>query len=635
MKHVVIGTAGHIDHGKTTLIKAITGRDTDTLKEEKKRGISINLGFTYFDLPSGRRAGIIDVPGHEKFIKNMLAGVSSIDIVLLVVACDEGPMPQTIEHLEILDLLNIKKGIVVLTKKDLVDEEWISMLKEDIKEKLTGTFLEGSPMITVSSKSREGLGELIKEIDKATAEVDGKDRGGYFRLPVDRVFTISGFGTVVTGTIISGRIRVGDNIEVFPLEIEGKVRNIQVHEQNTDFAEAGQRCALNLSNIKNEELKRGNIISSPKSMEPSFIVDCKLKYLKSALKNLKNRQRIRVYHGTNELFGRVILLDKEELKPGEKGYIQLRLEKPLTSQRKDRIVIRSYSPVITIGGGVIIEPVSKKAKRFDESYLEQLKIKESGSLDSIVEKIIETLSESFPDVNDIKKALGRNEDFIEKILEQLSKEKRVIKLSSLDKSLYIHSRFLVNISDKIYIILNNFHKLNPLKIGMNKQELRSKIFGNKIKSKTFDEFLSLLVARDEIKLSGNFIALSNFFIKLTKDQNRIKEKLIDAFEKGGLQPRKFEELISEEKDKKSCGMVLNMLLDSGELIKLSEECIFSEAVYKNAQYVIIEKIKSQGFITTGEARDMWDTSRKFAVVLLEHFDTIKLTKRVDDKRVLN
>lgn len=345
MKHIIIGTAGHIDHGKTTLIKALTGRETDTLKEEKDRGISINLGFTYFDLPSGRRAGIIDVPGHEKFIKNMLAGISSIDVVLLVIAADEGIMPQTREHFEILQLLNVKKGIIVLTKSDLVDAEWIEMIKGDLKDEFKGTFLENAPIHAVSSKTKTGFEALVMDIDKITEEVAAKDTEGHFRLPVDRAFTISGFGSVVTGTIISGRVKVGDTIEVYPSKVVTKVRGIQIHDKPEEFGEAGQRCAINLANIKLSEIGRGDVVSKVNIMEPSFSIDCVLYYLKSAKKPLVNRQRVRLYHGTDEILCRVVILDREEIAPGESAYVQLRLEKQINAQRNDRFVLRSYSQI--------------------------------------------------------------------------------------------------------------------------------------------------------------------------------------------------------------------------------------------------------------------------------------------------
>ena len=454
MKHIIIGTAGHIDHGKTTLIRALTGKDTDTLKEEKKRGISINLGFTFFDLPSGKRAGIIDVPGHEKFIKNMLAGATSIDVVLLVIAADEGIMPQTREHLEILQLLRVKKGIIVLTKCDTVDLEWLELMKEEIREDVKNTFMEKADILCVSSKTGEGIDSLVEKIDNCTEDIESRDTEGHFRLPIDRVFSVSGFGTVVTGTIISGRVMEGDVVELYPSGIASKVRGIQVHEQSVSFAEAGQRCAINLSNVKVEDIERGNVLSSENIMAPSLMIDCKIDYLKSCEKPLVNRQRIRIYHGTSEILGRVVLLDKEELEPGESAYVQIRLENTITAQKNDRFVIRSYSPMDTIGGGFIIEPCPKKAKRFDKEYISEIKVKEKGSISDVMDNVIKNISSDYPDENMILKNLGKNIDNLSDKLSELEKEKKIISLKNGEKNIFIHSSFLQTKSEMLQQILS-------------------------------------------------------------------------------------------------------------------------------------------------------------------------------------
>jgi selenocysteine-specific elongation factor len=634
MKHVIIGTAGHIDHGKTTLIKALTGRETDTLKEEKERGISINLGFTFFDLPSGKRAGIIDVPGHEKFIKNALAGVSSIDVVLLVIAADEGVMPQTKEHYEILQLLNIKKGIIVLTKADMVDKEWLEMMKEEISENFKDTFLKNAPIHAVSSKTGEGIAELIKDIDRTTEEVEAKDTEGHFRLTVDRVFSVSGFGTVVTGTIISGRISEGEAVQLYPSMVVTKVRGIQVHESSVKFAEAGQRCAINLSNVKVEDIKRGDIISKEAVMEPSMIVNCSLNYLSSCDKPLENRQRVKLYHGTSELLCRVMLLDKEELQPGERGYVQLRLEEPVTAQRNDRFVIRNYSPMYTIGGGIIIEPVASKAKRFNSDYIEDLKLKESGSTESILEKTVEKISSEYPDAQAILKALGKNDEKLEEGLEALVRDKVLIKLTALEKPVYIHKNLIKTKAAEIDKLLGKFHADNPLKAGISKEEFKNKIFGKNIKQKTYDELLELLKDRNIISFHGSFISLYGFEIKYNKEQQRIKNKILSSYEQGKYTPPKYEDISEGEKDKKAFKMVYDSLLEMGELIKAAEDCIFLGRFYEEAKQNVINFIKEKGNISAAEARDVFGTSRKFAVALLESFDNMKLTRRVEDVRVL-
>jgi selenocysteine-specific elongation factor len=634
MKHIVIGTAGHIDHGKTALIRILTGRETDTLKEEKERGISINLGFTFFDMPSGRRAGIIDVPGHEKFVRNMLAGASGVDIVLLVIAADEGIMPQTREHFEILRLLNVKKGIIVLTKSDLVDEEWISMIKEDIKNEFKETFLENSPIHSVSSKTGEGIQSLIKEIDKLTEEVEAKDMEGHFRLPVDRVFSISGFGTVVTGTVISGSVKEGEMVQIYPSKITSKVRGIQVHEEEVSIAEAGQRCAINIANVKVSDVKRGDIVSVENFMEPSLMVDCKLNYLKSISKPLENRQRVKLYHGTSEIVCRVVILDKEEIKPGEEAYIQLRLEKPITAQRNDRFVIRSYSPMYTIGGGSIIEPLAKKAKRFNEEYIEELKIKESGKTESILENNIKNLSEQYPRLNDIVKALGKNEDKIEDNIIELIGLGKIIRFGDEDKTVYVHSDFIEEKTSEIKNMLSKFHAENSLKLGISKEEIKNRVFGKSIKRKIYDDILALLLERKVINMHSSLVALEDFSIKYTKEQNVIKENIIKKFENSKFSPPKYGELESEQKDSKNFKMVFQSLLDAGDIIKVSEDCFFLKKDYNKIKELVAEFVKNNGSMTLAELRDKLDTSRKYAMTIMEHFDSVKFTKRLEDKRVL-
>lgn len=343
MKHIIVGTAGHIDHGKTTLIKALTGRETDTLDEEKKRGISINLGFTFFDLPSGKRVGIVDVPGHEKFIKNMLAGASGLDMVMLVVAADEGVMPQTVEHIDILSFLNIKNGLIVLTKSDMVEEEFRELVKEDIKERMKGTFLENAEILEVDSVSKRGIPELIQKLDDMSEQIEEKNENSPARLNIDRVFTIKGHGTVVTGTLLEGKISVDDDLVVYPENLKAKIRSIQVHGEDENTAYAGQRTAINISNVKKDEIGRGDVLAAPDSLEESMMLDVKMNMIKHVDKTLKHWDRLRLYHGTREILCRAVPLDKEEIAPGESGFVQLRLEESIVSKKGDTFVVRSYS----------------------------------------------------------------------------------------------------------------------------------------------------------------------------------------------------------------------------------------------------------------------------------------------------
>lgn len=426
MKHVIIGTAGHIDHGKTTLIKAITGRETDRLKEEQERGISIELGFTYFDLPSGQRAGIIDVPGHEKFIKHMLAGVIGIDIVLLVVSAEEGIMPQTVEHLSILDLMGIKKGFVVLTKSDLVDSEWIDMVEEEVRDEIQGTFLEKAPIIRVSSTTKMGIEDTINLIEEYTKELEDKDIDDMPRLPVDRVFSISGFGTVVTGTLLSGKFKVGDEIQVFPGDTKARIRTLQVHDEDATIAYGGQRVAINLAGLKKEDVDRGNIIAPIGSMTDTMMADVKIKLIKGINRTIDNRTRLRLYIGTKEVLCRIVLLDKEQLEPGEEGYAQLRLEEEIVAKRGDKFILRFYSPMFTIGGGEILEPNPTKKKRFDEKTIKELEVKEMGSPTDIIENIIEDKSKDFPTTKDIAVFTAMLEENVREEVQKLILDEKVI-----------------------------------------------------------------------------------------------------------------------------------------------------------------------------------------------------------------
>ena len=634
VKHIIIGTAGHIDHGKTALVKALTGRETDTLKEEKDRGISINLGFTFFDLPSGRRAGIIDVPGHEKFIKNMLAGVSSIDIVLMVIAADEGIMPQTREHFEILKLLGVKKGIIVLTKIDMVEEEWLSMVVDDVKEQFKGSFLEEAQMHCVSSKTGQGLAELACEIDTMTEEVAQKDITGHFRLPVDRVFSISGFGTIVTGTVISGKIEEGQTVMIYPSKLMSKIRGIQVHDDQVKTAQAGQRCALNITNVKTKEIDRGDVISIENVMEPSLMVDCRLYYLKSTSKPLVNRQRVRLYHGTSEIICRVIILDTQEISPGEEAYVQLRLEKPLTAQRNDRFVIRNYSPMYTIGGGSIIEPLAKKAKRFHNEYIEELKIKESGHSEDIIEKTVEKLSSEFPRISDIIKALGKNEGDVKEKLDILVSNQKLMKLEGGDSPVYIHINYLNKRIDALLKLTSDYHKINPLKLGISKEEIKIKVFGKSIKQKTYDDLLLGLEQKKVINLKSKFICEYGYEIVLTSPQLLERDTIIKAFEEAHYIPPKYEDLLDASKDKKIFKMVFELLLDQEIIFKINEECCLLDDYYVEVKHKVKNYIDENGSITVAQFRDMANSTRKYSLIILEHLDGIKFTKRKDDVRVI-
>ena len=630
MKNVIVGTAGHIDHGKTTLIKALTGTDTDRLLEEKKRGITIDLGFTHFDLPSGRRAGIIDVPGHEKFIKNMLAGIGGIDIVLLVIAADEGFMPQTQEHLDILTILEVKKGIIVLTKVDLVDEEWLSLVQEEIREKVKDTFLKDAPMIPVSSVKGQGLKSLVERIDLYTEETEEKNVSIPFRLPIDRVFTMSGFGTVVTGTLIEGSVHEGDQMTIFPKEITGKVRNLHVHGKNVKTAYAGQRVAINLSGVKKEDILRGNVAAEQNSMKGTMMIDVKLNMLKHGDRLIDNRDRLRLYHGTAEVLCRIVLLDREEIKPGESCYAQLRLEEAIVAKRGDHFVIRFYSPMETIGGGVILEPNPIKHKRFRMDTLEELKVKEEGSPEQILEKVISRFNNTFENISFYATQTGLSESTIQTMVDKLTDNKIIRKFSG---TVPVHIDYLAKLEEHIIKVLQNYHSNHSLKIGMSKEELRNKL-NVKIKGKLFDELLDHFVSNKIIRLHSNLIALANFEIKYLPEQLLILEEIERQYLESEFQTPSPEDFLSNKKNEQNYKEVLEALIEKKQLIKISEDILLHIEHYEKAKEMLMQFIKENGEISLSEFRDLIQTTRKYALPLIENFDQNRITKRVGEKRVL-
>ncbi|WP_129597345.1 selenocysteine-specific translation elongation factor [Anaerophilus nitritogenes] len=630
MGHIIIGTAGHIDHGKTTLIKALTGVDADRLKEEKKRGITIELGFAHFSLPSGKTAGIIDVPGHERFIKNMLAGALGIDIVLLVIASDEGFMPQTQEHLDILSLLEIKKGIIVLTKIDLVNKDWLNLVKEEVRERIKGTFIEDAPMVCVSATEGEGLKKLIQIVDEMTNVTDVKDIHRSFRLPIDRVFSIAGFGTVVTGTQMEGIVHVGDLIMLYPQNIQIRVRNLQVHGKSVDTSYAGQRVAINLANIKREEIFRGNVLAQVSSMEPSMMMDVRIDLLKHTKRILKNRDRVRLYHGTSEILCRIVLLDKEELNPGESSYAQLRLEEEIVAKRGDHIVIRFYSPMETIGGGRILEANPIKHKRFKQDTIKMLQTKEEGKNEDIVEEIVKRFSSKFENIDFYKIQTGMSKEQTLNIIELLVKKNVLIKF--LENTI-LHISYVEKIEENIIHILNEYHYKNPLKFGMLKEELKNKIL-NQIKSKLYDEIILYFIQKKTIQQYNHFIALYDFKIQYTKEQEKIKNQIEKIYLETPFKMPSTQELFKNIKNQKQYEQVLYGMIDVGTLIKVDEDILIHVKNYNKAIEMLKNYIKENGAITLGEFRDLLNTTRKYALPILEIFDQKKITKRVGEKRVL-
>lgn len=631
MRNIIIGTAGHIDHGKTTLIKALTGRETDRWEEEKRRGITIDLGFTYFDLPDGNKAGIIDVPGHEKFIKNMLAGVVGMDMVLLVIAADEGIMPQTTEHLNILNLLGVENGIVVITKCDIVDQEWISLVKEDITETISTTFLEGAPIVEVSSKTGQGIEKLIQEIiniaDKAVKE---RELNTIPRLPIDRVFSIQGFGTVITGTLITGILKKGEEVEIYPVNKICRIRNIQVHSSDVEKAYAGQRTAINLSNVKKDEIYRGCVIAPVNSMKNTMMLDVKLNLLKSSKRVVINRSRLHLYTGTSEILTRVVLLDRDELTPGESCYAQLRLEEEIAVRRGDKFIVRFYSPLETIGGGEIIEPLPLKRKRFDENLIEELKIKEKGTGADVIEKIIKETKDLLS-VSGLAKTTALTETEVQDNIEILEQEEKIT-LFKVKNDMYVwHKSFEIEIEEKLEKYLFNYHKENKYATGAKKSEIKSKFFPN-LKQLLFDVIIQAFVEKGLIKQSDEFISLTYFTIEYDEDYRKIKERVLMILDEVKFELLKIDEL-SEKINHPMTDDVLSLMLTEKDLVKIND-LVTTRELYEEAKNILVEFLNKNKIISAAQYRDLLNTNRKTAITLLEHFDMLKLTKRIENDRIL-
>ena len=608
MKNITIGTAGHVDHGKTTLIKALTGVDTDRLKEEKERGMTIDLGFASLDLPSGTHAGIVDVPGHERFIKNMLAGAGGVDLALLVIAADESVMPQTVEHLEILQLLEVKRGVIALTKADLVDADWIEVVKDDVRKALAGTFLADSPIVPVSSTTGQGLPELLAAIQEASEGVEARDSSGPFRLPIDRVFTLTGFGTVVTGTLVAGTVKVGDAVEILPKGLKSRVRQIQVHGHKVESASAGSRVAMNLAGLEVADLERGDICAAPETLKASNLLDLRLTLLKSA-KLLKNGVRVRFHIGTAELLGRLTLLDRDEIKPGNQAFAQFRSETPAAAAKNDRFVIRSYSPMVTIGGGVIIEPNARRHRRFDNAVISTLETSSKGSPEELLEQ-------------ELRQSPTGKTGLDSGLLESLKQKGKAIELPG---GRAMHRSVLSEYVQKIRATLKSFHDKNPLKLGMPKEELRS-IVGKAFDSKGFASLLEYMRQAGEISTSDALVSLVGVEVSLTPEQQVAADRILAELQKAGLNVPSPAELGPRE--------ILDLLAQRGELIRVTHELYFHRETIEQAERTVREYIGKHGKITVSEFRDITGTTRKYALPILEYFDSRKITRRVGDERIL-
>ena len=630
-QHFVIGTAGHIDHGKTSLVKHLTGTDTDRLSEEKERGMTIDLGFAFI----GDDITIIDVPGHEKFVRNMVAGVSAIDLVLLVIAADDGVMPQTREHLDILKLLQIKQGIIIVTKTDIVESDWVELVIDDIKQIMKNTFLENAPLVRVSNETGDGIDQLKEYIFDAVSKKESKTDKGIFRLPIDRVFTMKGFGTVAAGTVLSGSLSLDQQIELLPKQEKVRVRGLQIHEKSVTNVKIGDRAAINLAGVEKKSLVRGYVLAESKIFHPTLFFDGKFYLLESAPRNLKNTARIRLNIGTNEVIGRVSILDKNEIKPGESAFIQFRLEKPVVIDTGDRFVVRSYSPVFTIGGGIVLDTKPRKHKRFSKDILDKMAILEKGDPEQIVEQRLIKSKFNPLDINQIARDISYLPEKVEKLILSLEEKSRIYLFSEKKKNKYIHYGSFSQLKEKINLFLFEYHKENPAKLGIMKNNLRIAI-EKTLNISLFNNIIEQLIQEEKIVFKNNKIALTSHKVQYSETQKKNIDLIAQLFLDEGFATSNKKQLVEKTKIPESeATEVIEILLESGVLIKIDDDMIFHSDKIIEAQKLVKEFFTVNSELTVGDFRQLLNTSRKYSVPLLNYFESIGLTIRQQAVRILN
>ncbi|MEW6520696.1 MAG: selenocysteine-specific translation elongation factor [Thermodesulfobacteriota bacterium] len=634
MREIVLGTAGHVDHGKTSFVRALTGIDTDRLKEEKERGITIELGFAYLDLPCGHRLGIIDVPGHERFVKNMVAGVAGIDLVAFIIAADEGIMPQTREHFEICRLLGVKKGLIVITKKDMVEPDWLELVEEEVRGFFAGSFLAEAPLVMVSSTTGEGIEEARGIMDALVASCEFTEAFGPFRLAIDRIFTMKGFGAVVTGTSLSGRIAVGDDVRIYPRELDGKIRGIQVHGRSVSLVEAGNRTAINVQGIEMEMLERGNVLATPGCLKPAYMLDAEFLYLSANEKPLKNRSRVRIHLGTAEIMGRVVLLENEEAAPGSTANVQLLLEEPVGVWPGDHYVVRRYSPVTTIGGGVVLNNFAPKRKRFREENSRIFSLYHTASQEDLV--LFHLRESGYRGLTgaDLSVKMGCFGNRFKKLLSAPIAARRVVVVDS-ERQLYVAEEVYAGLLQKITGLITAFHQDSPLKPGLPKEELRSRI-DQGLGPRLFQLCLAELGRKGVLAQEEGIVRLAGHQVFLQADEKAIREKMEKLFAMAGLNAPTIKEVYAAFPDApQSLVMeVLSLLVKDGLVAKVTNDFYFSARALDELQKKMVDYLQREGDIDAPRFKDLTGLTRKFSIPLLEYFDKIKVTLRVGDKRIL-
>ncbi len=632
----VVGTAGHVDHGKSTLVHALTGIDPDRLKEEKEREMTIDLGFAWLTLPSGREVSIVDVPGHEDFINNMLAGVGGIDVALFVVAADEGVMPQTREHLAILDLLQVRYGVVALTKCDLIDDtEWLELVQEEVREELSGSVLQDAKIIPVSARTGQGVQALIAELDRLLQSPPTRRQTGRPRLPIDRVFTIAGFGTVVTGTLIDGPLMTGEEIEILPQGLAARIRGLQTHKQKVDEARPPTRVAVNLTGISKEQVDRGDVLSRPGWLRPASRLDTRLRLLKDAPRPLAHNTSIDFFTGAAQCQARVRVLDRKEIAPGEESWVQFVLSAPVAAIKGDRFIIRQPSPSLTLGGGFIVDAQPRRRhRRFRPQVLERLERLAHGTPEEILVQELE--AEQPRELSALLSRSSLGPDEAQQTVLTLLNEGQVVLLDAIANgglgSMPSKTQYLMSVGGwdtllaTLVSLLRDYHERFPLRTGMPREELKSRLG---LSARAFNQAVTRAASQGALVETETALALSEHRIILSAAQQRQVDSLLRMFHQNPYSPptlAESESMVGSD--------VLSTLIDQGKLVKVSETVLFSSEAYQKMTRAIMDYLRRDNRITLAQVRDMFATSRKYAQALLEHLDDQHITKRVGDERIL-
>ena len=625
MRPVVIGTAGHIDHGKTALVGRLTGIDTDRLKEEKERGISIDLGFAHLTLPSGRRVAIVDVPGHERFVKNMLAGATGIDLVLLVIAADEGVKPQTREHLAIVDLLHVRRGVVALTKSDLAPPERIRASTDQARKLLAGTALADAPILPVSSTTGAGIDAVVEELERAVAAIEPRDASQAARLPVDRVFSVEGIGTVVTGTLWSGTVKPGDTLERLPASKTLRVRQVEVHDAAVPEAHAGNRTALALHGASREDLERGDWLVTPGRFRASDILDVRLTLLRDLEKQLEHRARVRVHLGASEILGRVVLPGAEPLLPGETAFVQLRLESPVVAVPRDRLILRSYSPATTIAGATVIDPSAAKRARLDPAAESRLRTLETGTLEARIQRLAADSRGDGVRVEEMALRLGEEPSRVEVAATTATGLLRLKGGTFLDRAAWNRALELVEAT------VRKYGEAHQLRHGVGKGELKG-LLAEKIGAGVFDEALDTLLAEKKLVTSKDRIAVPNAGPALSEEQERALRRIEERLQGSGFQVPDLPGVLRDVPPSAKPAELARYLVESGRAVKVTTELLYPAPLWAEIERRVRDHFGRAPSLTMAEFKELLQVSRKYAVPLLEHLDRTGLTRRQGDLR---